>query len=92
MELESLPNELFLEIFDYVNDLDLLRIFYNLNCRFDRLLSIYTRNFHLNFRSISKKDMDLICVDVFSLRMHKIVSVELSDDDDTPYQSEQFFQ
>ena len=66
MELESLPNELLLEIFDCVNDLDLLRIFYNLNSRFDRLLSIYIRDFHLNFRSISKKDMDLICGQVFS--------------------------
>jgi len=91
MELESLTNELFLEIFDYVNDLDLLRIFYNLNFRSDRLLSISIRNFHLHFRSISKKDMDLICGHVFPIRMHKIVSLDLSDDDDTPYQSEQFF-
>ncbi len=90
MKLESLPNELLIELFDYINDIQLLRQFYNLNYRFNRLLFIHSRKFHLNFRSITKKDFDFICRQSLPKILHQIISLDLSDDDDTPYQIKQF--
>ncbi|UJR17362.1 hypothetical protein I4U23_004257 [Adineta vaga] len=91
MKLESLPNDLLLEIFDYLDSIDLFRIFPHLNARFNQLIEYYSRNYHFNFQSITKNDMDLICQETFRKNLWKIYSLTLSDDDDTPYQTNEFF-
>lgn len=90
MKFESLPNELLLDIFDYINDIELVYIFFNLNSRFNNLL-ISSKKFHLNFQSLTKTKFDIICKQSLPNRTDRIVSLYLSNDDDTPYQIEQFF-
>jgi hypothetical protein len=52
MKLESLPNEIFLELFEY---------FYGLNSRFNFLLYKQFRFYCLVFKSLSKRNFDMIC-------------------------------
>ncbi|CAF1425874.1 unnamed protein product [Adineta ricciae] len=91
MQFESLPNDLLLEIFDYLDGIELFRIFPHLNSRFTELLSFYSRYYDFNFQSITKNEMDLVCQESFRENVWKISSLTLSDDDDTPYQTELFF-
>lgn len=91
MKLEFLPNEVLLVIFDYINSIELLSLFSNLNTRFNDLLSHRWRKYRLNFRSINKNDVDLICRRALPNIIDRIITLDLSDDDDTPYLIEQFF-
>ena len=91
MKLEFLPNEIILVIFGYINDIELLGLFSNLNARFNDVLSHRWKNYRLNFQSMNKKDVDLICRRSLPNIIDQIVALHLSDDDDTPYQIEQFF-
>lgn len=91
MKLEFLPNELILVIFGYINDIELLGLFSNLNARFNDLLCHRWKKYRLNFQTMNKKDMDLICRRALPNIIDRIVALHLSDDDDTPYQIERFF-
>lgn len=84
MQLESLANELLLDFFEYFNAVQLLRAFYGLNSRFDKLLSVYFRAYHLDFRSVSKRDFDLMCRQYLPSMVDRVISLDLSDDDETP--------
>lgn len=86
MNLESLANELLLDMFDYFPSAQVLRIFHNLNKRFDNLIYIYFRKHRLDFRESSKKDFDIICRDNLPLIVDHIISFGLSDTDDIPQQ------
>jgi hypothetical protein len=59
MTLESLPNEVWLETFEYLNLGDIFQAFYDLNSRFHRLLNEYSF-YDLNFHHISKRIMNII--------------------------------
>ena len=61
MNLESLPNEIFHDVFEYLNGSDLLHAFYGLNYRINCLLYQEYRAFRFDFRSISKRRFDMIC-------------------------------
>ena len=61
MKFESLANELFLGMLEYLNDVHGFRAFYGLNHRFDRPLVSPGRFHHLNFRSVHKEDFEAIC-------------------------------
>jgi hypothetical protein len=83
--LEYLPNELFVAIFSYLNGVDAVFAFSNLNNHFQRLLFEYCQIF--DFKSIKKEKFD------FVLQQHNIQqlkSLQLSNDDDTPEQIEYF--
>jgi hypothetical protein len=86
--LEHLPNELFVEIFGYLNGVDAVYAFSQVNIRFQCLLNDYVNIF--NFKSISKAKFN------FVIRLHNIHrwrSLCLSDDDDeTPGQIKLFCQ
>ncbi|UJR19556.1 hypothetical protein I4U23_022686 [Adineta vaga] len=58
MLLESLANELLLDLFEFLDGIDLLRAFGGLNCRFETLLHRYVLDYHLDFRFVSKRDFD----------------------------------
>ncbi|CAF3182681.1 unnamed protein product [Rotaria socialis] len=92
MNLESFSNELLLDLFEYVPPVSLLRAFYNLNVRFNNLILIHFQSFNLNCRSVSQRDFNLICQEYLPSIADYIVSLSLSNGDDTPEQIELFLQ
>ncbi|CAF1327565.1 unnamed protein product [Rotaria sp. Silwood1] len=90
MYLESLANELLLYLFEYLDGIHLLRTFYNLNSRFNHLLFNHFRAYRFDFRSISKYEFDIICRNYLPSIIDQIISLTISDDDETPNLSEIF--
>lgn len=90
MVLESLANEMLLELFEVFHTVELLHAFYGLNSRFKTLLLVHFHRFHLDFRSVSRNDFDLVCCQYLPSIADRIVSLCLSDDDDTPQQTDVF--
>ena len=85
--LERLPNELFIEIFGYLSDVNVVYAFSQLNHRFQCLILNYCHTF--DFKSISKAKFELV------LRQHDTQqwqSLRLSADDYTPEQITLFSQ
>ncbi|CAF1250617.1 unnamed protein product [Adineta steineri] len=87
MILESLSNELFIELFDVV---DLFRSFCGLNTRFNSLLLIHFRDCRVDFRSIFKEDFNRFCRTYLPFIMNQTIYLRLSDNEDTPYQCAHF--
>ena len=92
MSLESFPNELLLELFEYIPATHLLRAFHNLNCRFNYLIFIHFQSFGLDFRSISRYNFNLMCCRYISSIADHVNSLSLSNDDDTPQQIDLFLE
>ncbi|CAF4645466.1 unnamed protein product [Rotaria sp. Silwood1] len=88
--LESLSNEVFLNLFELFNAIDLFRTFHSLNTRFNTLLFVYFRNYRVDFRSILKEDYNIFCPTYFSSIVNRTIYLRLSDDEDTPYQCTHF--
>jgi hypothetical protein len=84
--LELLANELFLSLFEYLNDVHLIRAFYGLNNRLNKLLASHLRWFRFDFRSIYREDFNFICQEYFPSIIDRIISLHLTDNDDTPEQ------
>ena len=83
--LEQLANELFLDIFDYLTDVDIVYSFSQLNTRFQTLILNYCHT--IDFKSISKSRFDII------IQQHHPKywrSLRLSNDNETPGQIEVF--
>jgi hypothetical protein len=80
MRLELLPNELFLNIFQYLATYHLLSAFRGLNARFDQLLYKHYQVYHLvDFRSMSNKDFDIFCKEYLPQMVDQIISISLTD-------------
>ncbi|CAF3603081.1 unnamed protein product [Rotaria sp. Silwood1] len=90
MNLESLANELLIDLFEFLSSAHLLHAFHGLNSRFDSLLLVHFHTHSLDFRSISKHDFLAICQHL-SVFANQIPSLYLSDKDDTPGQVDQFY-
>ncbi|CAF1684293.1 unnamed protein product [Rotaria sp. Silwood1] len=86
MNLELLPNEIFLDIFDYFDGTDLLRAFYGLNSHLNYLLYKQFRWYRFKFRSVSKRNFDMICQQYFPFITDRVISLHLFNSDDTPEQ------
>ncbi|CAF1051607.1 unnamed protein product [Adineta steineri] len=86
MNFELLPNEIFLDLFDYFNGMDLLHTFYNLNFRFNFLLYKQFRKYKFDFNCISKRNFDLICQHHLSFIADRIITLCLCNSEDTPEQ------
>ncbi len=84
---EQLPNELFLQIFGYLNGVDVVYAFSQLNNRFHSLIIKYVNIF--DFKSISKAKFDYVTK---YHDIHQWRSLRLSDDDETPGQIKLFCQ
>jgi hypothetical protein len=82
-----LPIELVHEMFDYLSMTDILQAFSNINSYFDKAISDY-KTYHIDFRSCCKLNFDRIC---FRIQPDHIVSLVLSNNDDTPDQFRLFF-
>jgi hypothetical protein len=85
--LPLLPNEIFLDLFDYFNGIDLLRGFYGLNSRFNVLLYKQFRSYRFRFDSVSKRHFDLICQQHLPFIMNQVIALHLSDFRETPEQT-----
>jgi hypothetical protein len=85
--IERLPNEIFLEIFNYLSDADAVYAFSQLNARFQCLALHYCHTF--DFKSVSKAKFKLIIAKHDTKRWR---ALRLSDDDDTPGQITLFSQ
>ena len=85
--IEQLPNELFVEIFGYLNGIDTVYAFSQLNNRFQSLLNNYVNIF--DFKSISKAKFDFVTQ---HHDIHQWRSLRLSEDDQTPGQIKLFCQ
>ncbi len=92
MTLEALANELLLELFKFLEAVDLFRAFHGLNSRFNSLLVTQFRAYHLNFHSVLKYQLDFLPLYYLPLIANKTLSLRLSDKyDESPSQSEFFF-
>ena len=83
MNFELLPNEIFLDLFDYLNGVDLLYAFYGLNTRFNFLLYKQYRTYRFQFGSISKRKFDMICHQHLPFIADRIIAFRLFDSDET---------
>ncbi|CAF1034911.1 unnamed protein product [Didymodactylos carnosus] len=90
MSLELLPNEILLDIFEYFDGIDLLRTFYGLNSRFNLVLHGQFPNCSFKFNSVSKHDFDKICQHYLPTMADYIVTLNLSDNEQTPTQIKLF--
>jgi hypothetical protein len=84
---EQLPNEIFAEIFSYLNGIDAIFAFSKLNHRFQCLLFEYCQSF--DFQSISKSQFDFVSQH-HNTKQWK--SLRISDDKHTPDFVEYFCQ
>ncbi|CAF4979600.1 unnamed protein product, partial [Rotaria sp. Silwood1] len=82
-----LPNELFLEVFEYLNGVDIIYAFSQLNNRFQHLLINYVHTF--DFTSITKAKFDYVTQ---HHDIHRWKSLRLSEDEQTPGQIRLFAQ
>jgi hypothetical protein len=85
--LEQLPNELIIEVFAFLNGVDTVYAFSQLNTRFQSLLIQYVNIF--DFKSISKAKFDYV-IQHHDIQQWK--SLRLSEDDETPGQIRVFCQ
>ncbi len=90
MKLESLANELLLNLFEYFNPIHLFYAFHGLNSRIDNLLFDNYRVYHVDFQSVSKHDFDIFCQRYLPLIVNQVASLRLSDDEETPDLSNHF--
>jgi hypothetical protein len=74
--LENLPNELFYEIFDYLEGCQLYEAFSNLNTRFQHLLDCSSFRLKIRYSSY-QEDQHHRSTDIITLNRHKILSLSL---------------
>ena len=86
MRLESLPNEILLDLFCYFNGIDLLRAFHSLNTRFNLLLYKQFRSYLFQLNFVSKRDFDMMCQQHLPWIIGQVIVLQLSDYKETPEQ------
>ncbi|CAF3633147.1 unnamed protein product [Rotaria sp. Silwood1] len=91
MNLDLLPNEILLILFAYFNGIDLLHAFYGLNSRFNLLLYNQFQAYYFCFSSLSKRKFDMICQQHLPFICDRIITLTLTDDEDTPEEIDLFF-
>lgn len=83
---DSFSTELLIDIFEFLNAVDLLRAFDGLNSHLNYLLLIYFRTYRLDFRSIFNKDFNVFCGKYLPSILNRTIYLRISDADDTPFQ------
>ena len=79
--LESLANELLLDIFDYLDVVPLFQAFQGLNSRLNTLIFDRVPAYHLDDQFTSKCDFDIIFQEYLSSIVDRVVSLRLSNAD-----------
>lgn len=91
MQFELLANELLFDVFEYLSFVDLLNGFQNLNNRFDNLIVDYCQTCQaLDFRLISKENLNLFRRRYLPSVVDHIETIYLSDNDRNPYEIDLF--
>jgi hypothetical protein len=91
MQLESLSNELLLDLFDYIGMGQLLRSFQSLNSRFNQLIYTYLKTTrHLDFRFMSLNDSNIFFQSQLRKIINQIISIIISTDAQSSLQIEFF--
>ncbi|CAF1486234.1 unnamed protein product [Rotaria sordida] len=85
--LDKLPIELIHTIFNYLETHDIFISFYNINTYINTILNTYQR-YHINFESIS---MSNFYMTLHHINPSQVISLTLSNMDDTPGQFQLFF-
>ncbi|CAF4799796.1 unnamed protein product [Rotaria sp. Silwood1] len=80
-QLESLANELLLDLFEFFDTANLLQAFYGLNSRFNELLYSHFQVHQLDLKSVSKETFDIISKKFLPLIINQIISLHLSSDE-----------
>jgi hypothetical protein len=83
MTLETLANELFID-FGYFDTIYRIRAFSGLNSRFDNLLFVHFRSYHLDFRFDSNSYFDIICQENLPEIVDRIILFHLTNDGKIP--------
>ena len=91
MNLELLPNEILLDLFNHFDGINLLRAFHGLNSRLNFLLYKQFRRYSFTFSCITKRNFDMICQQHLPLIADRVYALRLSDSKDTPEQINLFF-
>jgi hypothetical protein len=78
--LEDLSNELFYEIFDYLDGCNVHSAFSNLNIRFQNLIACSSLPFRINLGSKSNSILEHHCRHVIIPNRHRILSFHLGDE------------
>ena len=80
LTFESLPNEVFLELFRFFDFTELLKSFNKLNLRFDKLIFDESSRYSLDLSSISPNEFDEFCEKSFPLIENRLISCRFSDE------------
>ncbi|CAF5005195.1 unnamed protein product [Rotaria sp. Silwood1] len=84
MKLEDLANEILLDLFELLDDIQLLHAFNGLNSRFNMLLFTRFQTYHLDFRSISKHNFSIVCQQYLPTIIDQVIALHLSNNNETP--------
>ncbi len=84
--LDKFPVELIHQIFNYFSTLEILLTFSDVSSYLDAVLHGYS-SYKVNFKSIDRNNFDLICQRILP---EQVISLTLSDDQETPGQVELF--
>ncbi len=85
--LDRLPVELIFDIFTYLTASEILHSFHNFSRYLRQCIRSY-RQYTINFKAIHKREFDWICR---VIHPHQIMTLTLSDDEETPGQMDLFF-
>ncbi|CAF0808945.1 unnamed protein product, partial [Adineta ricciae] len=78
-KVENLANELFYEIFSYLDLYDVYKAFYNLNARFQNLLINSTLPLNVNLSTMSRKAFQSYHRHMIMSNKHRIASMSISN-------------
>jgi hypothetical protein len=78
--LENLSNELFYEIFEYLDDYDVYNVFSNLNIRFQNMVLYSSMPIKINLCAKSESTLEYRCRHFIIPNKHRILSLHLRDE------------
>ncbi|CAF4252976.1 unnamed protein product [Rotaria sp. Silwood2] len=78
--IENLSNELFYEIFEYLDGYDIYKTFCNLNSRFQYLITCSSISFNIKLCSNARSEVKHCCKTVIIPNIHRILSLNLEDE------------
>ncbi|CAF1439046.1 unnamed protein product [Adineta steineri] len=90
MNFTSLPNAIILNLFEYFSLTELFQYFSDLNSRLNKLLYYEFQKFHLDLRSLSKREVNEIYQNYIPSIINQNISIHLSNDYATPHQIQSF--
>ncbi|CAF4230852.1 unnamed protein product, partial [Adineta steineri] len=91
MNIESLANEILLDLFDYFDGIDLFHTFYVLNTRFNLLICKQYPLHWFTFSSMKKSRFDEICQQHIPRLTNRVYGLSFAEYDLTPEQMDLLF-